>query len=281
MCSPASITHSHIGSVAHGVAQDGDPSNTIYGFRTWTNGPIAVSYLAGLLEVPLAVDYAYGHASGGSKFGATIDNSYTKSDANAPSSKDQIANYTSSTEFAHVSDALHFLWIGANDINLYHLWTDNPSYPSFAKDFSALLTGQVKSLLDAGAPFIFVPNLYAKHLSRSSEFYADTPEKVANLGSIIQEANAAIASSLAQFGDRVIVYDVFSRMVEIWNNHDNYGINYIDKHMCDGGGDADWDICVTQGRGGEFYWMQFLDMTSHVHQLIAEDMANVIKAKFN
>lgn len=64
------------------------------------------------------LDYAYGHADGGSRFGATVDNSYTQSTANAPSSKDQISNYTSSAHVADAKSALHFLWIGNNDINL-------------------------------------------------------------------------------------------------------------------------------------------------------------------
>lgn len=66
-------------------------------------------------------DYAFGHANGGSLFGATVDNAYTQSTAKAPSSKDQIANYTSSALVKQASTALHFLWIGANDINLYHI----------------------------------------------------------------------------------------------------------------------------------------------------------------
>lgn len=38
------------GSYAHGIT--GDPAN-VYGFGTWTDGPVAVSYLADLLGVPL------------------------------------------------------------------------------------------------------------------------------------------------------------------------------------------------------------------------------------
>ena len=132
------------GSVAHGVAAAGDPTNSIYGFNTWTDGPIMASYLAGLLGVPL-LDYAYGHADGGSKFGATIDNAYTQSTANAPSSKDQIANYTSSLDAATAGDSLHFLWIGANDINLYHIGTAVGSDNSaFATDMSKMLAAQVQ-----------------------------------------------------------------------------------------------------------------------------------------
>jgi len=32
--------------------------------------------------------------------------------------------------------------------------------------------------------------------------------------------------------------------------------------------------------GDTFYWQQYLDMTTYVHKLIAQDMANVIEAHF-
>jgi len=102
------------GSYAHGVS--GNPA-TIYGYGTWTNGPIAASYLSTHLGVPLSTDYAYGHAKGGSLFGATIDNTYTNSTANAPDAIHQIKNYTSqSSTKTNIATTLHFLWIGANDI---------------------------------------------------------------------------------------------------------------------------------------------------------------------
>lgn len=61
------------GSFAHGL----DPGN-IYGFHTWTDGPVVPMYLAGLLRVPL-VDYAWGGAFGGGLIGSTLDNEYTPS----------------------------------------------------------------------------------------------------------------------------------------------------------------------------------------------------------
>ena len=267
------------GSYAHGVTDPSGVNPKVYGYGTWTNGAVAVSYLSDMLNVPLEKDYAYGHADGGSKFGATIDNAYTQSTANAPSSKDQIAEYTGSSPF-NVADTLHFLWIGANDINLYHLMPTSPTDPTFGQEFSTRLSAQVQSLIDAGATQILVPNLYAKHLSRSSEFYADTPEKVANLGSIIKEANGAIADEMKQFGDKVLVYDVFSFMVEVWNNHDQYGITMVGKHQIDSSTQQDWDLYFVQHKGDEFYWMQYLDMTTHVHRLIAEDMQKAVKAHF-
>src|ERR1700761_6436263 len=100
------------GSYAHGMT--GSPA-TVYGFGTWTNGPVAVSYLTDLFGVPL-IDYAFGGCCGGGNFGATIDSAYTASDAGAPSIKDQIANYTSTGSHG-ASSSLFFMWAGQNDLS--------------------------------------------------------------------------------------------------------------------------------------------------------------------
>ena len=71
------------GSYAHNVAADNAThvvkGNAIYGARTWTNGPVAVSYLADLLGVPMDQNFAFGHAWGGANFGATIDDTMQQS----------------------------------------------------------------------------------------------------------------------------------------------------------------------------------------------------------
>ena len=46
---------------------------------------------------------------------------------------------------------------------------------------------------------------------------------------------------------------------------------------------TDWVFlkrCVMESKQDEWYWMQYLDMTSHVHQLVAEDMAKVVANHF-
>jgi len=245
---------------------------------------VAVSFLVDHLGVPLTTNYAFGHANGGSLFGATIDNTYTQSTANAPSSKDQIANYSATGDHSQIGQTLHFLWIGANDINLYHVGTsDGNNNTGFANEMATMMTKQVQSLLDLGAGYVIVPNLYAKHISPSSEFYAGTPDQVNNLGVAIALANTAIKEAFSTaFGTtgKVIYYDAYGFMVNLWNNAAAAGITMCGKHFCDGYSQADWDLCVTQGHGDEFYWMQYLDMTSHVHKLLAADMASAVKSHF-
>ena len=53
------------GSYAHGLTDPSGANPKVYGFGTWTNGPVAVSYLSNNLKAPLVADYAFGHADGG------------------------------------------------------------------------------------------------------------------------------------------------------------------------------------------------------------------------
>lgn len=245
-----------------------------------TNGLVAVSYLANSLGMPLR-DYAFGHANGGSLFGATIDNSYTQSTAHAPSSKDQIANFSSSPYASSAKTGMAFLWIGANDINLYHMsFLPTSDNSRFANDFSTRLADQVQTLLNLGFQRVFVPNLYAKHISPSKIFYAANAAEYQAMGKAIRQANVAIASKLSKFGSKVVVHNVFNNMVNIWNHHGDYGITHVGGEFCDGYSQLDWELCVVQKKGSEFYWMQYLDMTTHVHQLIAAKMYAHIKTAF-
>lgn len=267
------------GSYAWCIADPGVCTNTIYGYRTWTDGPVAISYLVDLLKLPLKYDFAIGHKSGGSKFGATINNTYTNSTAGVPAAVDQIKNYTSHATYnANIAKNLHFLWIGANDINLLHINVGSTNNSKFATQFSTQLASAVQTLLNDGAKYVFVPNLYPKQISPSSEFYASTATQLANLGSAIEQANTAIEAALKPFGAGVLYYDAYTTMMNIWNNHDSYNITHVGGEFCDGYSQADWDLCVTEKKGYEFYWMQYLDMTTYVHQFIAKDMFAKIKA---
>lgn len=272
------------GSVAHGVASPGHPNNTIYGFRTWTDGPIAVSYLVDLLGVPLATDYAFGHAAGGSKFGATINNTYNLSPAGAPDAFEQLKNYTSTPGFKDdIAKTMHFLWFGANDISLKHIYVW-PGFDyvntNFANAMALQVAELVQRLVNEGAEYVFVPNLYAKNISPSKEFYTANAAELAKLTSTIELANSAIKKALVPFGKKAIYYDVYSFMMHVWQNHADYGITHVGGQFCDGYSQKDWDLCVTDHKGPTFYWMQYLDMTSYVHKLIAEDMYKALKAHF-
>jgi len=108
------------------------------------------------------------------------------------------------------------------------------------------------------------------------------PALLSKLTSTIDLANAAIKKALAPFGDSVIQYDVNSFMRQVWQNHAKYGISHVGvpSEFCDGYSQADWDLCVTKHQGNSFYWMQYIDPTTYVHQLVAQDMYRAIKEHY-
>lgn len=279
------------GSYAHGVS--GNPAN-IYGFGTWTDGPIAASYLVNELGVPLVADYAFGHSDGGANFGATIDNSFTKSNSGAPSVKDQIANYSSSSIVKDTAESsLHFLWIGNNDaLPFVHIDLDDANAASnqqFVSGFAAEMVSRCNELIAAGAKHIFVPNIYPRHIAPvTTTYFTNDTSKINNYGTVISNTNAAVATALKPMSDQVIVYDVFGFMEGLWNNaasngitHTQQGADWIDGNPTRIEGKSAWEVGVTDKQGGTFYWMQWLDPTSHVHSLIADDMAKAIETAFS
>ena len=266
------------GSYAWCIADPKDCSNAIYGARTWTDGPIAVSYLADMLGVPLVSDWAVGHADGGSKAGVTIDNAYTQSPAGAPSAKDQIANYSRNGDLSNVGETLHFLWIGNNDITLPHIWDPD----NFASNMSSRTVDRVQELMAAGSKHVFVVNMYPKQITPGAWTYLlSTQEQADQMGGAISSANNAIAAALKSFGDAVIYYNVFDFLVNLQQNAAAHGFTHASHtEFCDGDGtQAHWDECIAD-HGTTFFWINYVEMTSPVYKLIAADMAKTIQAHF-
>ena len=160
------------GSYAHGMT--GNPA-LVYGYGTWTNGPVAISYLSSLVGLPL-VDYAFGGCCGGGKFGATIDNTYTASDAGAPCVNQQIANYTSSGA-SNASGSLGFIWAGMNDLSEHTdaFWDGDPKNAAFIDNYAAITTRNVQSLISKGVKTIMVANIYPKQLAPVTRVYCKSP----------------------------------------------------------------------------------------------------------
>ena len=301
------------GSYAHHVADKDNPDNTIYGARTWTNAQVAVSFLTDLLGVPMNQDFAFGHAWGGADFGATLDNTMAVSDFHnstiaaelgcpgAIPASQQVSTYISQ---GVNKDALHFLWIGNNDVNMATSFQPD----AFNKNLTTGMTKVVSQLLDAGAPYVFVPNIYPKQLAPLVPKYYGwtTQSQQDSFGTFISNANSALKTALAgmQNSDKVIYYDANAFLTSVWNNAASYGLtNAKDTNgwpaFCDGDPDQtsnvkaaiaagtinqkdqnNWGICVDDHQQDTWYWMQYLDMTSHVHELLAGDMNKAIAAHF-
>ena len=316
------------GSYAHNVtavnATHVYPGNKVYGAGTWTNDQVAVSYLTDLLGVPMAQNFAFGHAWGGANFGATIDDTLQQSNFSAsladgpwfqrgefaepcwgaPSAKVQVDGYVASGVNTH---ALHFFWIGANDMNAVQtLKPDDASVnAAFAANIATKITNLVSKLLDSGAPYVLVANLYPKHLAPQWYNYLgmNTADKVAALGAAISAANVALETALKALptANRIIYYDAFTFMSNLYANPGDSFPNIKDTNgwpsFCDGDSEEtemvkassgttvdgvkvndNWDYCVWLKHQDEWFWMQYVDPTSHVHRLVAQDMERTVKA---
>ena len=278
------------GSYAHGIT--GDPAD-VYSFGTWSNGPVAVQYLAGELGVPLD-DYAFGGCCGGGSFGATINNKYTPAQAQwngapVPSVHDQIRwNYTHPHPPSNIKNSLQFIWTGQNDLSIHTdaFWEGDPKNSDFATAMAQKITWHAEYLIKKGAPYVLVANIYPKHKAPVTTTYlCPDGSCIDTWGNVISAANAALKARLANstVADKIIYYDVYSYMMQLMANKDSYGLTQSLSDYCDGDAKvAKWDECIAGDyvwEGAEkFYWMNFIQPTAHVHRLIAADMKRVIDA---
>ncbi|KAK3113025.1 hypothetical protein LTR53_010082 [Teratosphaeriaceae sp. CCFEE 6253] len=272
------------GSYAHGIT--GDNSNN-YGFGTWTDGPVAVSYLADLLHAPLT-DYAFGGCCGGASSGATINNTYSAAAAQydgkpVPSVHDQIFwNYTKAGVPSGIGSALQFIWTGVNDLGAQTnpFWAGDPKNALFASNISDRIRYNAEHLIKLGAPYVFVANIYPKERAPvTSTYYCPDGTCIDGMGKVIQAANSAIESELkgSKYASKLIYYDVYGFMVDLMENKDSYGLTQPLSYYCDGDAAvAKWDECAagsyTWEGAQQFFWMNFVQPTTRVHQLIAADM---------
>ncbi|KAJ9653827.1 hypothetical protein H2198_007055 [Neophaeococcomyces mojaviensis] len=296
------------GSYAHGISNSLTPSsppNPIYGYGTWTNGPIAASYLSTSLDIPNTASYAFGGCCGGSKSGATLSNTYTPSQASVPSVLDQIANFTAELHAGMVGDhtntfdpstALAFIWAGQNDLSAHTdaFWLDDPHNSLFASNLSAYTVTAVQQLLALGIPNVLVANIYPKHIAPVTSTYlcgGSDNGCTRTWGQVITAANTQLQQTLAStFGDKVIYYDSFSFVSELAAHAPSYGFTAPLSSICDGQGDANWDACMTTGKASDgsteivgwndFFWMNFVQPTTRVHELVGEDMAKAVMGHF-
>lgn len=270
------------GSFAHGIT--GNPAS-VYGFNTWTNGKVAVQYLADMLGTSLD-SYAYGGCCGGGSFGATIDEDYTPSPAHAQSVKQQITNYTDAGA-ALAKESLGFVWIGENDLSVHTdaFWLDDPQNAAFVANISTKIAEQVQRLFDLGMPNVLVANIYPKHIAPvTSKYLCADSGCVDTWGQIITNANDAIKSSLAALpnGDKVIYYDSFAYISYVFGSAHLHGFTAKDTTtvFCDGDGDAIWDDCMVNGNGKKYMWQNYVQPTTQFHWYIAHSMKNTVAKYF-
>ncbi|KAK5721238.1 hypothetical protein LTR17_014700 [Elasticomyces elasticus] len=144
------------GSYAHNIS-GGDADNS-YGFGTWTDGPVAVSYLAHLLEVPL-VDYVAALTT--ARILARRSTTQYHGEP-VPSIHDQIFwNYTRDGAPENIKNVIQFIWTGQNDLNEQTdvFWQGDSINELFVSNISDPIRYNAEHLIELGAPYVLVSNI--------------------------------------------------------------------------------------------------------------------------
>ncbi|KAF6232045.1 hypothetical protein HO173_009882 [Letharia columbiana] len=134
----------------------------------------------------------------------------------------------------------------------------------------------------------------------NDEFSLNISTKIPNLVSTLLDAGAPPALAALPHADRVVRYDAFTFMSDLYADPGGAFPNIRDTNgfpsFCDGDAEEpaavlavngtvvdgvritkNWDYCVTLKHQDEWYWMQYVDPMSHVHQLVAQDMQETVK----
>ena len=192
------------------------------------------------------------------------------------------------------SQSLGFIWAGENDVSKHTdaFWLGDPHNSQFATDLSSYTSSAVQKLLDLGMPTVLVANIYPKHIAPVTATYlcgGTNNDCTKTWGQVISNANAQLKSTLSsKFGSKVIYYDSFAYISNLAANAPSYGFTQPLSKICDGQGDANWNECMQTSKGADgstqivgwnsFFWMNFVQPTTRVHQLIGKDMAATAKA---
>lgn len=87
-------------------------------------------------------------------------------EAPVPSIRDQIAhNYTRDGAPADIALSLQFIWTGQNDLSKHTdaFWEGDPQNAEYARNMSECITHNAEHLIELGAPYVVVANIYPKH----------------------------------------------------------------------------------------------------------------------
>ncbi|KAK1467759.1 hypothetical protein CCUS01_07026 [Colletotrichum cuscutae] len=213
--------------------------------------------LAGRTTYPFNNLIAYGdelsdNGNGSFAHGITGD----PANAGATDMIGQVANYTGRGA-PGIRSSLQFLWFGENDLSMHTdaFWLGDPKNAQFAIDAAVKITAQVQNLIDKGAPYVMVANIYPKHLAPVTPKY-------------LRGTNADCVKTWGQLHDSGI-----GQPQGIW----------LPKPLnlfCDGDETAQWTDCMIDGHANEYFWMNFIQPTTAGHKLIAQDMKKTIDTHF-
>lgn len=206
-------------ALSHGLFPPSPP----YFKGRFSNGPVAVEYMAGALGLQLT-DFAFGGAKTGTD---KFDNDNFRHDLglNGTGMPAQVAMYTSALGgLAANPDALFFVWGGPND---YFEPTLTPT------ESAANIGGVISSLYDLGARNFFVPNM--PDLGRIPRS-ADDPQLAAELSVVSKTFNELLARQILSLDGSLpdatlIPFDTYNFFADVLANPGAFGFTDV-THAC-------------------------------------------------
>ncbi|WP_347986279.1 SGNH/GDSL hydrolase family protein [Methylomonas sp. AM2-LC] len=181
----------------NGSAHSTNPPSPYVGGR-FSNGPVAIEYLANLLNAPLT-DYAFAGATTGTDNPDLVGTPYANTGMLS-----QVNAYAASNAKAD-PNALYFLWAGGND--LLNAATTVPAINAAIQTAVANIVLEVNTLESMGAQHILIPNLSALGLEPQVSVLGSAAISFADQATIAFDTAlaAALPANVTQFNTYVAV----------------------------------------------------------------------------
>ncbi|MDD5389311.1 MAG: SGNH/GDSL hydrolase family protein [Gallionellaceae bacterium] len=254
------------------------PTSPPYAQR-FSNGPVAVEYLAGDLGVALAPstigggNYAVaGAATGGVATGSGTYDSYVAyaypalAGLNSLTGMDkQLAAYLG-TSPSGLSDTLFVLWGGSNDLFIA---------PTSATMSQAVvnLSNEISALIGIGASQFLIPDM--ADWSLTPEGQASSAGTRAYMSALNAQFNSELAAALASLGSAnpgvdITSFDTNTLFQDIYGNAAAYGFNYTTT-SCVGDG-----CYTTAGLADQYMFWDNVHPSARLNQIVGNAFAKAV-----
>ncbi|CEG73377.1 hypothetical protein RMATCC62417_08774 [Rhizopus microsporus] len=179
--------------------------------KRWSDGHLWIEYLKEMMSAENIYDFA--------RSGATVNNSIVP--RSIQDLGEQVQAYSRFFNQAH-TDAIHFIWIGLNDIHDIFQGHSNRSQ-IMIDEVSSSFYNSLSKLYESKAKYMFVLNVIP--LGDLPKFYTLSQAEKAHLDSMVRRYNANLAKVMNDLvekrkdeGLHVYLYDAYENFADLCKN---------------------------------------------------------------
>ena len=241
--------------------------------QDFSNGPVAVDRLAGILGIGLTpstaggTNYAVGGATTGSVNYVTTEFPPLAPLLHNTGMQSQVATFTGAPPAFNPATTLFVVWGGPNDFLLS---------PSAATATQAVnnLAGEIVALEGVGARNFLVPNM--PDLSITPYGRSLTPDQQAGLQQLVLGFDAGLGQALAGLratapaGVDIVGFDTLSALNAVVSNPSVYGLSNVTDPCFDL---ATVSVCTDPDK---YLFWDTVHPTAHVHDILGADLAAAV-----